>query len=294
MTENKKNHKIVFFIRALFKESMMPEVGHGSMAVDARQCAEEFDKLFKISIHDYRKKVHQIQLSCIKNISDRIIYNHVDKKIKSTWKLPYVHIQDSAREELMALRDDDIIIPLDDDDWLSPEISELDFPKNSLILWDAVSIGVDSTRTCYCYRHPQLPAKLDMYSERVARGLLSNCYGFRAKIIKEMLRRNEEDADMFLLRHTMPRILARKKEYKDLFQDGETITKKFFGIYVKHAANITLYNTLKSDKITIKDHYLSAIKEYTYDFEANIENFPAEFAWSIPYYKKLRQLNLAL
>lgn len=294
MTEPKKNHKIVFFIRALFKESMMPRVGHGRMAVDANKCAEEFNDLFNISIHDYRKKIHQIQLSCINNISDRIIYNRTDKKVEDVWKLPYVHIQDSAKEQLMELRDDDIIIPLDDDDWLSPEISTLDFPKNSLVIWDSVSVGVDSSRTCYCYRHSKLPAKLDMYGDRIARGLLSNSYGFRAKIIKEILERNREDADMLLLRHTMPRILARKKEYKDLFQEGETIVNKFLSVYVKHAANITLYNTIKYSKKTTVEYYSNNFKDYIYDFEANIENFPPQFAWSIPYYKKLRKLNMTL
>lgn len=285
--------RIVFFIRALFHESIMPEIGNkGGDAVNGYACSEYFDKHFKMSIDEYRKKVHEIQLSCITKISDRIIYNSIDKDCKSPWMSPYQVVQKSALKELTRLKDTDIIIPLDDDDWLSPEIKFLDFNRDTLTMWNCFSLDVGNEYLHYHVGNHPLPPELDDRHLLSAHALLSNCGAICASVIKRMIYYNKKKVNEILLRHTLPRIVIREHPYNK-WGLQEKIYPDSLAVYVRHAGNITLFSNKLSFDPNNSVFFMENMKKYKdsnqYNFSLN--SLPKEMEWSREYFLKLKKLN---
>jgi hypothetical protein len=251
-----------------------------SNKIDARSLVHKFNSLFNITAEEYRKELHEIQLSNLRKVSTHIITNHVDTTHK-----PFSHIQAKAFEELMAIADDDIIIPMDDDDWISPEVLNFNF-IDGLSGW---SCGVINTKNF---------AKLSLQLENVLfkdpdnltcselsaldKGLLSNCQAFSGRMIKRLL--PCDDGRRLLQHHTMCRKIARAHNFP------EYITNQRLAIYVKHACNITLLDRLnsaadRSDK-AMEEHIQLYKKMHTQDLQLT-----EEFSWANEYMLKLAELN---
>lgn len=285
--------RIVFFIRALFFESIMPEIGgKGDQAVDGYPCSEYFNKHFKITIEEYREKIHQIQLSCISKISNRIIYNRLDKDCTNPWHSPYQTIQKSALKELQQLRDDDIIIPLDDDDWLSPEIKFLNFDRDTLTMWNCFSMDVSNERLHYHVGNNPLPPELDDRHLSSARDLLSNCGAICASVIKRMIYYNKKKATEMLLRHVLPRIVIREHPYNK-WGLHEKIYPDYLAVYVRHAGNITLFSQRGKFNPNNSDFFREQMEMYKNknQYEFSLDSLPKEMEWSKEYFLQLKKLN---
>lgn len=285
-------HRIVFFIRARFHESVMLHIGQEKV-ISPNECLDYFDKYSNIPMLEYRKKVHEIQIECLKKISNRFIYNTADKDLDSRWRVPYVRIQNKAREEILALADDDIIIPLDDDDWLSPEIKFLDFRPNHLTIWNTFSLDVNSQYQFFHIKNEILPMELDDENIIRAKGFLSNCGAYCAKVVKQVINFDVKKANQLLLRHILPRIIIREEPYK-LWGIEEKIYEDYLGVYVRHAGNITSFLKRDITDIDNSEFYKKNIEIYKSKKYSPAEELAPEYAWCREYYKKLENLNQML
>ena len=217
--------KIVFYIRALFGDSPITSCDF----VNVFRACQNFDLVSKLPLIEYRKKIHEIQLSCLKNVSPHIIHN-----IKETEKHTHTFncIQPSALNQLLSLDDDDIVIPLDDDDWVSPEIKDVDFRTSHVTIWN--SIEITKNGAYYHKKNTELPYRTLQKSEREynsAIGLLSNCAAFRVSFLKELaVRKPTEtkypvDLRRCLQLHILPRVIIREEKYLNRFT--ETILNNY-------------------------------------------------------------------
>ena len=273
--------KIVFYIRALFHESIMTRIEN----IDARVAVDAFNKVCAIPAEEYRKGLHNIQLENLQAISPHIIVNHKDRGVR-----PYGHIQDKAKEELQKLDDADILIPLDDDDWLSPEIKNFKF-IDGLSGWNgAILRPADWANLHYSPEH-KLIAREDITTEEdkavFNRGLLSNCQAFSGRLVKHLLA--SDDARFLLQLHTKCRSVTQTYGFK------EYITNARLAVYVRHACNITLLarifqneELLKKEEV-LKKEVLRHKDMYTQDLNLN-----EEYSWAVKYMHKLAELNKQL
>lgn len=275
------NNKIVFYIRALFKDSIPYEFKHASKMA---KYVEYFNKHSKISMQDYRQSVHEIQKECLSKISNRFIYNLTQRGY------PYNTIQPNTQNEISQLSDDDIVIPLDDDDWLSPEIKNLNFSRQGLTIWNSLIIDVHLERPHLCKKNIELPDILSEEDVKLANGLLSNCAAIPASLLKRMFQIKYTDGNSFLQRHILPRIIIRQSDYKD-FNIIERIYSNYFAIYVKHAGNMTMLDRENMSVIDTPEFFEKKIKIYKNANYHAVNSMSEEYAWCKPYYKKLEQLN---
>jgi len=267
--------KIVFYIRALFHESIMTKVEN----IDAAVAVQVFNSLCNITAGEYRKGVHSIQLQNLREISPHIIVNHIDKKV-----MPFAHIQNKTREELSELDDTDILIPLDDDDWLSPEIKNFNF-IDGLSGWNVATLRPDNWASLfYLGEHKHfLRATIATEEDRKIfdKGLLSNSQAFSGRMVKQIL--NTPDAHALLQRHTRCRAVALTHGF------DEYITNDRLAVYVKHACNITSLAKFAEDK----DRLHQEILKHKTMHENNL-NLVGEYEWATKYMHKLAELNKQL
>ncbi len=288
-------NNIVFYIRALFRESILP--GREGIRKPVGILIDAFKNFAKISCEDYRSKIHDIQIKNLITISDRIIINRAQDSNRE-YNYTYGILQDDTVEKLKKLNDDDIIIPLDDDDWLDPEIKNLNLDKEKINCWNTISFSVNGVH--YHVENEELPydRPLDDIQVIKARGLLSNCQALPAFLVKRLLYSNKfEDrllAQKLLQRHTQPRLLIREHPLNE-YNIREKIFNNLLAVYVKHAANITLFEAQNIPNNNINyEQYLSIVEPYKKFNYLNIKNFPENYNWCIPYLIELQEINKLL
>jgi hypothetical protein len=277
--------KIVFYIRALFGDSPLTSWD----SVNVFRACQNFDLVSKLPLIEYRKKIHEIQLSCLKNVSPHIIHNVKETEIHTS-----NYIQPSALNQLLSLDDDDVVIPLDDDDWVSPEIKDIDFGNQHMTIWNCVEIGKNGTY--YHKKNTELPYRTlqDGESEyKQARYLLSNCAAFRVSFLKALaVRKPTEtkypiDLRRCLQFHTWPRLIIREEKYLNQFT--EKILDNTFAVYVRHAGNVT-GGLKKMDLAELtREEFDSIISPHK-----NRVDVPDEFLWAKSHFDKLSELNSLL
>lgn len=264
--------KIVFYIRALFHESLLGKIE----GIDANVAVAMFNDVCNITAEEYRKNVHKIQLENLQEISPHIIVNHRDREVMS-----FGHIQHKAKEELLKLNDDDILIPLDDDDWISPKIKNFNF-ISGLTGWNTAGLVPDNWATLYYYRKHKQFLRTDITCEDDRKifeaGLLSNCQAFSGKMVKQLI-----DNRALLQLHTKCRTIALAHGF------DEHITDDRLSIYVKHACNITSLARHSLDEKSLKQNIMKYKFMYTYDL-----NLAGEYVWATKYMHKLAELNKQL
>lgn len=291
-------NSIVFYIRALFHESILP----GDPQCDRPNISNminSFDNFSNISAIDYRKAIHEIQIKNLSKISDRFIINHAQE---STRKYNYTFgvLQSNTIKLLGQLDDSDIVIMMDDDDWLSPEVAKINFQNNALNCWNSSSFAyADPTNVQLTFNtiNRELPKILETDEHRMHAGqLLSNCQAIPAYVIKNLININKIDTLQILLqRHNLVRALIRTSPIIDMGIQ-EKLFSDILAVYVRHAANVTLFQTMgtfASNTFT-EEAYNTAIYPYKFaDYNA-LTNLPDFLMWSKPYLSDLQSLNQLL
>jgi hypothetical protein len=288
------NNKIVFYVRALFHESIMP--GNEKLnRPDILKLTETFKKYSNISAEDYRKELHNIQLKSLYKISDRIIYNKAKLPTSKTFR----EVQENTINQLKQLNDDDWIIPIDDDDWFSPDIRNLEFKKECLNYWNTISFTQsDPINIFKHHKNKELPyTNLTEEDEKLSKSLLSNCQCIPAYVIKYLIKINATEVFSLLLqRHSFVRGLIREEPASQL-NLKENIFDNVMSVYVKHAANITTFMRLfkfgQEEAYTkeVYDEVVAPFKNADYD---NILNLPEYLNWTKPLLQEFKKLNQLL
>jgi hypothetical protein len=275
--------KIVFYIRALFHESVMKKIEN----VDAFEFESLFNKLSNMPLKEYRQRVHEIQLLNLSSISQRIIINSLDVK---TNRLPYSHIQPEALQQLLSLDDTDILIPLDDDDWISPDIKNFPFIFG-LSGWNCVSLNPKNWSALFTHTESKPFLKDHKFSEEELiifnKGLLSNCQAFSGAMIKNLVKHSIEDARHLLQHHTRCREITKKNNF------NEYLSNRILAVYVRHACNITSFAGWIKNKKNSEKEVLEELQLYKNMYKHNI-NLPAEYVWMMDYIHMLAELNRQL
>lgn len=287
-----KRPKIVFYIRAIFKESISPKIEN----YDARIVVKNFNKFSKITVEEYREKIHEIQKSCLNEISKKIIYNSFDGNTNSGWPYTYDVLQNSTIEKLKSLDDDSILIPLDDDDWLSPKITEVKFCKNGLTIWNTISIpDTNSSNIFYHIKNIALPKDVRDEKDIIKlNSLLSNCAAISGNVVKKMIdMKQTKMLERLLQRHIEPRKVIREPIFSDL-NLGEVILEDYLAVYVKHACNISFIKILGGDKVN-QSTYDKLVEVYkNMDYSKIFSTLSPNYVWCKKYLNSLQELNTRL
>jgi len=95
-----------------------------------------FKEIYNLDIQQYRREINEIQQLNLSNIGYPVIVNS-NSHLPDKAQMPFAYqvIPKHTIEQLMALDDETIIIPLDDDDWISPDIVNYPFDSDSLNIW---------------------------------------------------------------------------------------------------------------------------------------------------------------
>lgn len=259
---------------------------------------ETFNNFSRITAQEYRKKIHEIQLKCITKISDRIIYNRAQENPNRKWNYSFAVVQKDTFEKLKTIQDDDLVIPLDDDDWLSPEIKNLKFVENSFNGWNTISFNhkiPGDIKICHHTKNVPLPLVLETEEElKLSQKWLSNCQCIPGFVIKRLLKENQTDIlQNMLQKHHDVRSLIRKEPMRN-WNLKEHFFDDVLAVYVRHAANITLLDRLtpinEEDKFT-KEMYNETVSQYKLANYENIKNLPDNLKWTLPLLQEIKQLN---
>lgn len=291
-------NKIVFYIRALFHQSLMPG-NEKSKKPDVPKLVACFNKFSRISAQEYRQRVHAIQLENLRTISDRFIYNEQEHNPNRKFNYAYSVLQPNALKLLAALNDDDIVIPFDDDDWLSPDILKQDFQPDAFNYWDTASFTWHKEKfgVFYNFKTKPLPVVLETEADQFeSRGLLSNCQSAPGWYIKHLLAHNKIDVLQRLLqRHNQMRGLIREK-HVDGWEAKENIFDKVLSVYVRHAANVTLFQRFFEfgNEHALDQAAFDKTVEPFRQSKHTVDELPVELKWASPYLKKLEELNQLL
>jgi hypothetical protein len=285
------NNKIVFYVRALFHESIMPG-NEITNKPDVLKLTQAFKKYSNISVEDYRKELHNIQLKSLSAISNRIIYNKPTSPEQKTFSV----LQKNTINQLNELNDDDWIIPIDDDDWFSPDIKNLKFKEGCLNCWNTAQFSHKQRITIFEHiKNKELPfSNLTPEEVQLSRGLLSNCQCIPAYVIKHLININAINTlQQLLQRHSLIRGLIREEPLSQL-NIKENLFDNIMSVYVRHAANITLFTGLcnfnEEQKYT-KELYNKTIAPFKLADYDNIKNFPEYLNWTKPLLEDLKKLN---
>ena len=288
------NNKIVFYVRALFHESIMP-ANEKLNRPDILKLTEGFRKYSNISAEDYRKELHNIQLKSLYKISDRVIHNKATLPTSKTFNT----VQENTINQLKQLNDDDWIIPIDDDDWFSPDIGNLEFKKECLNYWNTIGFTESKPINIFEYlKNKELPYNnLTEKEKKMSEKLLSNCQCIPAYVVKYLIKINATAVLRDLLQwHSRVRGLIREEPISQL-NLKENIFDNVMSVYVKHAANITTFMRLckfGQEQIYTKELYdkvVTPFKNADYD---NIRNFPEYLNWTKPLLEEFKKLNQLL
>jgi len=274
--------KIYFYIRALYRDDMSPfsteHVGIKSVNF--------FNSLSPITAQEYRDKLHSIQLRCIKNISDNIIYN-IPIHTKELYKRPYNCVQVNSKQQLLELNDDDVVIPLDDDDWLSPNIKSIDFEFNSLTTWN--TMWFNDNKLSYAKKVKKFENAQE-YNEKES-FTLSNCFAISARIIKKVIHSNNVNLLANLLQfHPHTRGVIRDSLFTE-DTPKEYVMDEYYAMYVRHMCNDTNFRGFfeEGKSYTIENYNRLIHKFKSLDY--SILDLPEDYQWSKSYFEELHELN---
>lgn len=206
----------------------------------------QFNALLSVNYFDFRAKLKEIAL-------------------KSWGDLPV--IEENDEHLLDQIGDDDIILPIDDDDWIHPDFKEI------IKLEGFEEAGV--LNQIY-YEVLENRIAIDGYNSQTGR-IYSGAIGFGSSQIVirgDFLKRlSQKDQIAFLRRHESIRHISETKGYKLQWMNS----KEYVTCYIKHFAN---HNTLTwcggLDKEAIKN-WLS-----------NANPVDNQFKWTEPYVLDLK------
>lgn len=275
---------IYFYIRSLYKDSIgIKENKRNQKSIDF------FNTLSPISVQEYRSYIHEIQLKCLKKISNNIIYNTPCSRYED-YTCPYHNVQVSAQKQILELNDDDILIPLDDDDWLSPEIGNIQFNKNSLTIWNTVSLTKEKL---FYYKMPHTFQKNEEYTDKKG-FIFSNCIAITANIVKELIKQKKDTYNLplqnLLQFHTHTRQAIRDKVFENNTVN-ETVIEQYYAVYVKHMCNDSrfLVHFKEGSELTIQN-YNNLINEAKQLIYTNIQ-LDKSYEWCRDYLNDIQSLN---
>lgn len=285
--------KIIFYIRTLFKENKV----HGCNGMNDGVYYPLFEKIFGMSIFDYRDKVHQIQLQNLRTISTDIIENFYEENLSLKYNSPFSMTQKSAIEKLAALDDDCIVIPLDDDDWISPEVAHLEFDHDALNIWRTITLSPFHKNGYRYHDYSEEVFDCDLRNDEILKNfkrLLSNCAAIPGRFVKQLAKANDiKGLSRLLQLHTQPRIYIRETG----IIKKEKIYHQYISVYVKHLANVTRmcgWNSLDANAESIKAE-LSCDSNLIAQFDPSFESYlPSDYQWAECYQRQLIELNRSL
>jgi hypothetical protein len=276
--------KIYFYIRSLYKDSIGVKENKRN-----QKSVEFFNSLSPITVQEYRNHIHEIQLKCLYKISSNIIYNTPCFDLNS-YTCPYHNVQSSAQQQILELNDDDILIPLDDDDWLSPEISKIEFYKNSLTIWNTVSLNKDKL---FYYKMPHVFQQNEEYTDK--KGIVfSNCIAISANIVKNLIKEKKDSYNLPLQNLLQFHTHTRQAIREDVFNQQpitENVIEKYYAVYVKHMCNDSRFLThFKEDTEHTLQNYNNLINEAKQLVYTNIP-LSEEYEWCKEYLNDVQNLN---
>jgi hypothetical protein len=274
--------KIVVYIRALFDGVKKGGLEQKNFIT----AAAKFTELANISFLDYRKQLHEIQKINLTQIADRIIVNNNPEGVSGV--SPFFRCLPSTLEELARLDDDDVIIPLDDDDWLSPEIKNVDFNSSGLTCWDSYFVSVQGLGNLP--KNVELPEILNAEELAQSKLLAASGYAVSAKVIKKALKLSDslEMINLLLQRHSRAREMIRT------LGGTEKIVDARLSVYLKHAANMTLIHPLDTEEhFQALDFFKKHVLPHK-NFNFSGLKLPADLAWCTRLLIELMELNKKL
>ncbi len=284
---------VIFYIRGLFHENNLKN--HGNINNTFYRAV--FNEIYKLDIRDYRQEINEIQKLNLSKVGCRVIVNsnsHITDYIHEG--LPYSRIPKHTIDALMSLADSDILIPLDDDDWVSPDILNYPFDTEALNIW---STSLLTHRAPYCAPIPickplEFDADLTLVeNQQICRSLLSNCYGIPAKYIKYVITNtNSSDLNTRLqcLLQLHSRVRSTIRDYRILSK--ENIHASNLSVYVRHFGNNTEFGKwtqFNEDVDKIRRFVMDAAATQKSEYITSNHNL-----WFADYYNKLLDLNRRL
>lgn len=274
--------KIVFYIRAIFEESEMPIATAENKNII--KAAAKFTELSNISIKDYRTKLRNLQKEILQQISPHFIINNRTTN-DTNWKtFSFAFCQPETYEKFLRLNDEDIIIPLDDDDWLLPNIVNINFEKNGLTCWNSFCLyryGITHSK-----KNNILPDTLNEEQLQHSKILTASGYAISANVVKQTIKEqtNINTLNTLLQRHSRARECIRILKYQ------ETVVEDYLSVYVRHAANVTLIQGLDDCNENAIDHFNKNIKCFKHTTILQ-HPIPTELECYRGYIKQLEEIN---
>lgn len=126
---------------------------------------KDFELVSKLSLITYRKKIWHITERTINPYFENSFFNALDQQIK---------------DRLLSLKDDDYIVPIDDDDWASPN---LNIKKADFITWDTYKLHI-SEKAIYSKTYSETPKDFFTGVNYPVENVLSCCYAISGRLLK--------------------------------------------------------------------------------------------------------------
>lgn len=281
--------KVVLYTRAIYRESVTAQ--NGKSEDGEASMMELFNSVCKINLLDYRTALRNIQIKNFSMIDADTIVNHKDK----TRKPPFAFVQQEALNELSKLDDDDVVISIDDDDWISPAVTKLDF-VNGLTAWNGITLNpftkkIAKRKDIQTTENPEVEEMTEEKKAEILEGFIAGCQGCTANVIKELLQNNSQEIHRLLQRHKQTRMVMYPLKQK------LNLTEKFYKsthlhVYVKHAGNNSAFKGVKQETDREKElvDRITRIKQGA----TKITNYTPDYEWAINLEKELNELNLSL
>jgi hypothetical protein len=231
---------IVFYIRGLFHVNNLTT----HSGVDNKIYYDIFNKIYNYDILQYRREVNEIQRINLAQIGCRVIVNaHPYAPQPLAQRPSYVVIPSYVHDQLMSLAADDILIPLDDDDWISPAILDYPFDVDALNIWGAGYVMKKAPHYSPISICDPLSVDADLRDPeniKICRSLLSNCYGVPAKFIKSLITNTHIRERNYRLKEILQlHSLVRSTIRTHKIISKENIQPVHLAVYVRHLGNIT-------------------------------------------------------
>lgn len=281
--------KVVLYTRAIYRESVTAQ--NGKSEDGEASMMELFNSVCKINLLDYRTALRNIQIKNFSMIDADTIVNHKDK----TRKPPFAFVQQEALNELSKLDDDDVVISIDDDDWISPAVTKLDF-VNGLTAWNGITLNpftkkINKRGPLQNKENPLLESLTPEQKQDALMGFIAGCQGCTANIIKDIIQNDPNNIHRLLQRHKQSRTIIYPLRNK------LNLTEKFYRdvhlhVYVKHAGNNSAFKGAKQEEDPEQElrNRIAKLKEGA----SRITNYTSDYQWAIPLERELNELNLSL
>lgn len=281
---------VVFYVRSLSKETPFFEFISPDLKDKAIAVVEIFNSISKISFQDYRNALHSIQLENLKDIGLPVIIN--TRENSNAEEIPFKRIQPTALKTILSLPKDTILIPTDEDDWISPTIKEIDF-VNGITGWNVSSLSF----TNISYRNKkQFPLDLKSISNKeiseLEAGFDSNCQSMSLDFILH----NKHQLHKLVQRHSCSRFIIREEHNRS----NELYTEKFIdnnslSVSLRHLANLSKYLTrikLVNDTALLKN-FIKELFDKTKQQLRHPLILNAELSWAKRYQKQFLDITAA-